>query len=84
MVRDPVWQRSASVAIGKNATFATGCGNAPTEPAAPTVRRFPDDWTDRELLIEVLRQLRGPTLAGWPQLGGRTLVDSVAELRDRS
>lgn len=53
-------------------------------PATPAVKRFPDDWTDRELLIEVLRQLRGPTLAGWPQLGGRTLVDSVAELRDRS
>ena len=66
------------------AAVAMYAGTAPTEPAAPTVRRFPDDWTDRELLIEVLRQLRGPTLAGWPQLGGRTLVDSVAELRDRS
>ena len=53
-------------------------------PATPAVKRFPDDWTDRELMIEVLRQLRGPTLTGWPQLGGRTLVDSVAELRDRS
>lgn len=64
------------------AAVAMYAGTAPTEPAAPTVRRFPDDWTDRELLIEVLRQLRGPTLTGWPQLGDRTLVDAVAALRD--
>lgn len=48
----------------------------------PTVKRFPDDWSDRDLLIEILRQLRGPTLRGWNQLGGKTLVDAVAELRN--
>ena len=46
----------------------------------PTAKRFPDDWSDRDLLIEILRQLRGPTLKGWNQLGGKTLVDAVAEL----
>lgn len=48
-----------------------------TEPAE---RRFPEDWTDRELLVEILRQQRGPSLAGWPQLGGKSLVDAVAGL----
>ena len=48
-------------------------------PILPAVKRFPEDWTDRELLIEILRQLRGPTLAGWDQLGGRSVVDKLAE-----
>ncbi|QXO12831.1 lysin A [Mycobacterium phage Latretium] len=51
-----------------------------TEPEPPKVKRFPDDWTDREILVEILRQLRGYNLTGWPQLGGKTLVDAVAEL----
>ncbi|WP_369803685.1 peptidoglycan-binding protein [Mycobacterium sp. NAZ190054] len=53
---------------------------APTPPPSPPVKRFPEDWTDRELLIEILRQLRGPTLAGWNQLGGKSVVDKLAEL----
>lgn len=52
-------------------------------PAGPQPKRFPDDWTDRDLLIETLRQLRGFTLQGWEQLGGRSLVDAVAELLKR-
>lgn len=36
--------------------------------------------TDREVSEEVLRQLRGPYLKGWEQLGGRTVVDSLADL----
>lgn len=53
-----------------------------TPPVTPPAeKRFPDDWTDRELMVEVLKQLRGPALAGWPQLGGKTLVDAVSELR---
>lgn len=52
-----------------------------TKPDVPvTVKRFPDDWTDRELTIELLRQQRGATLEGWPQLGGRTQVDYLAHL----
>ena len=31
------------------------------------------------LLREVWDQLRGPQGKGWPQLGGRTIVDSLAE-----
>ncbi|MDG5773968.1 N-acetylmuramoyl-L-alanine amidase [Mycolicibacterium fortuitum] len=52
-----------------------------TTPPPVTEKRFPDDWTDRELLVEVLKQLRGPALAGWPQLGGKSLVDAVSEFR---
>ncbi|MBN7386165.1 M15 family metallopeptidase [Mycobacteroides abscessus subsp. abscessus] len=44
-------------------------------------KKFPDYWTDRELMIETLRQLRGPDLAGWPQLGNASLVDAVAQVR---
>ncbi len=49
-------------------------------PVPPPAKRFPEDWTDRELLIEILRQLRGPTLAGWDQLGGKSVVDKLAGL----
>lgn len=52
-----------------------------TTPPPVTEKRFPDDWTDRELMVEVLKQLRGPALAGWPQLGGKSLIDAVSELR---
>ncbi|SKS30274.1 M15 family metallopeptidase [Mycobacteroides abscessus] len=45
------------------------------------VKVFPDDWSDRDLLIEVVRQLRGPELNGWPQLGGKSLVDAIAGMR---
>lgn len=32
---------------------------------------------------DVQRQLRGPDLTGWPQLGGLTVVDALAEVRDQ-
>lgn len=32
---------------------------------------------------DVQAQLRGPELSGWPQLGGKTLVDAVADIRDQ-
>lgn len=63
--------------------WATGGQTTPPVVTPPAEKRFPDDWTDRELLIEVLRQLRGPALAGWSQLGGKTLVDAVAEISNK-
>ncbi|AIT13065.1 lysin A [Mycobacterium phage Bipolar] len=51
-----------------------------TDPEPPKVKRFPDDWTDRELAVETLRQQRGYTLNGWPQLGGRTVVDVLGAI----
>lgn len=50
------------------------------KPEPPHGKRFPEDWTDRELLIELLRQQRGAMLEGWPQIGGRTQVDYLAHL----
>lgn len=52
----------------------------PPAPEPPKVKRFPEDWTDRELLIELVRQLRGPALKGWEQLGGKSVVDAISEL----
>lgn len=52
----------------------------PPAPEPPKVKRFPEDWTDRELMLEILRQLRGPSLKGWEQLGGKSVVDAIAEL----
>lgn len=49
-------------------------------PEAPKVKKFPEDWSDREILIEILRQLRGYDLKGWPQLDGKSVVDKLAEL----
>lgn len=51
-----------------------------TTPTPVPGKQFPADWSDREILVEILRQLRGPTLDGWAQLGGRTLIDAVAAL----
>jgi hypothetical protein len=62
------------------AAVAKYSGAGAPSPTPVPAKRFPDDWTDRELMVEILRQLRGPTLNGWPQLGGKSLVDAVAAL----
>lgn len=49
-------------------------------PEPPAAQVFPDDWDDRALAVETLRQLRGYNLDGWPQLGGRSIVDYLAHL----
>ena len=46
----------------------------------PVGKRVPDDFTDRELSVEIWQQLRGPGGQGWPQLGSRTPVDYLAHL----
>lgn len=51
-----------------------------TPPSPPPVLPPPENpRTDRELLQEIWDQLRGPGGNGWPQLGGRSLVDALAE-----
>lgn len=66
---------------------ALGIGEHQPPPPSPTPgKRFPEDWTDREINIEILRQLRGYNLDGWPQLGQNadgknlTVVDALAKL----
>lgn len=46
-------------------------------PAGPPPFRYP---SSDEMIRQVWEQLFGPQGKGWPQLGGKTLVDSVAEL----
>lgn len=36
-----------------------------------------------QMLQEIWDQLRGPNGAGWPQLGSKTPVDAIADLRDQ-
>lgn len=57
-------------------------GGQTTSPVVtpPAEKRFPDDWSDREIGIESLRQQRGPSLEGWPQLDNMTVVDYLAAL----
>lgn len=58
-------------------------GKAPApEPKPPAPQPKPP--TVEELLRLILDQLVGPGGKGWPQLGGRTLVDAVAELLKRA
>ena len=53
----------------------------PTPPVDPPTLPPPGNpRTDRQLLEELWDQLRGPGGKGWPQLGGRSLVDGLAEL----
>ena len=52
----------------------------PLEPKPPVVKRFPADFTDRELLEDIAVQLRGPGGAGWSQLDGHTLVDAISDV----
>lgn len=50
-------------------------GTAPTTPEVPVPDTKPLTAAEDNQI-----QLRGPGLKGWPQLGGRTLVDAVAAI----
>ncbi|WNM65146.1 lysin A [Mycobacterium phage Stap] len=65
------------------AFWAAGGKTEPQEPEPPKEKRFPEDWTDRELLVEILRQLRGPALSGWAQTGERTPVDTLGAIGEK-
>lgn len=60
---------------------------APPKPPVvvppPTLPGPDNPRTDRQLLIEIWEQLRGPGGNGWAQLGGKTLVDAVAALDEK-
>lgn len=55
------------------------------KPETPTevVKVPPASLSDRQLLEDIWTQLRGPAGKGWPQLGGLTLVDALAQVRDK-
>ena len=55
----------------------------PTAPVAqpapkPTAFQYP---SQTELLIQIWEQLLGPRGKGWPQLGGKTLVDAISDIK---
>lgn len=62
--------------------------NGTTAPEGPMAgKQFPNDWSDREIGIDALQQLRGYGLKGHPQLGKNdkgedlTIVDALAETK---
>ena len=52
----------------------------PKPPAGPPPYRYP---SSDEMIRQVWEQLFGPRAGGWPQLGGKTLVDAIADLEKR-
>lgn len=59
------------------AAVAKYASSGPATPAPAPGFQYPSNDV---LLREVWEQLRGYQGKGWPQLGGRTLVDAIAEL----
>lgn len=49
-------------------------------PGGPPPYRYP---SSDEMLRQVWEQLFGPRAGGWPQLGGKTLVDAIADLEKK-
>jgi N-acetyl-anhydromuramyl-L-alanine amidase AmpD len=58
--------------------YATGASDPQPEPAAPNPP-VPAPLSDRDLAQQTWDQLR----VEWPQLGGQTLVNALAEVRDK-
>jgi len=54
-------------------------------PVAPPATQKPAYTypSQAEMIIQIWEQLFGPRAKGWPQLGGRTLVDAVADIEKR-
>jgi hypothetical protein len=51
---------------------------APAPAPKPTAFQYP---SQTELLIQIWEQLLGPRGKGWPQLGGKTLVDAISDIK---
>lgn len=49
----------------------------PAEPPNQPPFRYP---SRDEMILQIWEQMFGPRAQGWPQLGGKTLVDAVAEI----
>lgn len=60
-----------------NPPAATPAPAPPAKPPAAPAFKYP---TETEMIVQVWEQLLGPRAKGWPQLGGRSLVDAVAEV----
>ena len=49
-------------------------------PVDPTPTPYP---SQADMIVQIWEQLVGPHAKGWPQLGGKTLVDAIADLRNK-
>lgn len=54
----------------------------PEAPKPPTPPPFQYPSRD-EMILQIWEQLLGPKAKGWPQLGGKTLVDAVADIETK-
>lgn len=53
----------------------------PPNPSTPPPFQYP---SRDEMILQIWEQLFGPRGKGWPQLGGKTLVDAVADIEKRT
>ena len=60
---------------------AVPSGDKPVQPTPqPPAYQYP---SQNEMIIQIWEQLFGPRGKGWPQLGGKTLVDAVSDIEKR-
>jgi hypothetical protein len=85
---DPVWvppfgNSDVNSADGLDSfQFAVQCGvnmAPPPPPPPPAPVSVFDGMTDRQLLLWIAEQLSGPGGHGWSQLGGKSIVDFLAD-----
>jgi hypothetical protein len=69
----------AAAAVSQNPKPLVTPAPAPVAPT-PAPFRFP---SSDEMIRQIWEQLFGPRAAGWTQLGGKTLVDAVADIQKR-
>ena len=56
----------------------------PVTPPKPTPAPAPQPYPSQaDMIVQIWEQLLGPHAKGWPQLGGKTLIDAIAELRNK-
>ncbi|WP_280393373.1 metallopeptidase [Nocardia wallacei] len=70
-----------AIAAGENPCDANAFRGTPAELDALFGAGSEFDMAGEAQDVQV--QLRGPDLNGWPQLGGKTLVDAVGDVRDQ-
>lgn len=52
----------------------------PSTPPAPPPFKYP---SQDDMLLQIWEQLFGPKAKGWPQLGNKSLVDAVADIKKK-
>jgi hypothetical protein len=78
-----------AAAVNKYASLPVSAPVAPVvKPAAPVAQPAPKPTafqypSQTELLIQIWEQLLGPRGKGWPQLGGKTLVDAISDIKSK-